>query len=135
MVMAEAQAGVLIPCFLVAGIIVAPFWYHKVRQVREQRAALEPAVLDAGESATAGPIEPRLEDVVAEIERSAGEGSDTTARILVPPGVTVDGRAVPPDLVDTLVRDALRRSALVATAELDTPEGRIIECRRVEPSS
>jgi len=137
---------VLVPCFLLAAIVVAPFGLHQVRRVRAQRAAIE--------AANAPPPEPprftrpRLEDVVASIEL-AGSGRESdrhasgrheredgaTAQIVVPKDVTVDDRDVAPQVVDALVRDALRRSSLVATAERDTPEGRVIECRRVESAS
>ena len=127
----------LVPCFLLAAIIVTPFGLHKVRQVRAHRAAIEAANVPPPEPPRF--TRPRLEDVVASIER-AGSGrqeSDdgATAQIVVPKDVTVDDRDVAPQVVDALVRDALRRSSLVATAERDTPEGRVIECRRVESAS
>ena len=73
---------------------------------------------------------PRLEDVVATIGELAADSSLDSATVVVPDGVTVDGDVAPPELVDALVRDALRRSGLVATAELDSPAGRVIEVRR-----
>ncbi|MFI5044525.1 MAG: hypothetical protein ACHQDC_07015 [Acidimicrobiales bacterium] len=138
---AEVQSGVLVPCFLLAAIVVAPFGLHQVRRVRAQRAAIEAANAPPPEPTRF--TRPRLEDVVASIEL-AGSGrvsgrnerdDGTTAQIVVPKDVTVDDRDVAPQVVDALVRDALRRSSLVATAERDTLEGRVIECRRVESAS
>ena len=62
-----------------------------------------------------------------------GDSSAETSTLTVPPDVTVGGSEPPPGLVDSLVRDALRRSGLIATAEIDTPDGRVIEFRRSEP--
>jgi hypothetical protein len=47
----------------------------------------------------------------------------------VPRGLTVDGDEAPPSVVDAIVRDAIQRSGLVPTAELDTADARVIECR------
>ena len=58
-----------------------------------------------------------------------------TATVMVPSDVTVGGQDAPAELVDSLVRDALRRSGLAATAEVDTAEGRVIECMPVAASS
>ena len=49
--------------------------------------------------------------------------------ITVPTEVTVDGRRTDPAVVDALVRDSLRRSGLVAVAEVDSPAGRSLELR------
>ena len=73
---------------------------------------------------------PALEDVVADIafvqEEAHTRGG---AMLLVPHVVTVSHRPAPASTVDLLVRDALRRSGLVVTAEVDTEEGRLLECR------
>jgi hypothetical protein len=136
-VFAEVQAGVLLPCFLIAAIVVTPFGLHKRRQVRAHRAAIEAANAPPPESSRV--LRPRLEDVIAAIERAGsnapGSEPGPTAQIVVPSDVTVDDRDVAPEVVDTLVRDALRRSSLIATAEHATPQGRVIECRRAEPAS
>ena len=50
--------------------------------------------------------------------------------MLVPLDATVDGDPVPAAVADALVRDALARSGLVATDELDTADGRLLECAR-----
>jgi len=55
--------------------------------------------------------------------RAAGTGTG-----MVPSDVTVGGQDAPAELVDSLVRDALRRSGLAATAEVDTAEGRVRQC-------
>lgn len=128
------SSPVLLRSLLIALVIVTPYGIHKVRQVRARRAELtRRAAAVGGTDPTITTVEaaPRLEDVVAHIEEVAGSldpGDPTT--VTVPAGVTVGGDRVPRELVDTLVRDALRRSGLVATAEVDTAEGRLLECRR-----
>lgn len=141
---AEVQTGVLLRSLLIALVIVSPFAYRLWRKIQARKAA-EAAALLPPEPVETGPRRPRLEDVIAAIdeigraEESDGRagggtdgragGTDRSARTVVVPGdVTVDGQDPPPGLVDILVRDALRRSGLVATAEVDTPEGRVIEC-------
>jgi hypothetical protein len=126
---AGIQTGVLARSLLVAVVVVAPYWWWKRRQVRAARAERAAALAPAAEPEV--PAGPRLEDVVAEISAAAADlpGGATTT-VTVPAGVTVDGSVVAPELADTLVRDALRRSGLVATAEVDTADGRVIECRR-----
>lgn len=126
---ADDTTGVLIRCLLVAAVLVTPYGIHKRRQVRAERARR--AAEAAGPTEADAAAGPRLEDVVADIEAVATDLAGAgTGTVLVPAGVTLDGRDAPPELVDALVRDALRRSGLVATAELDTPGGRVIECRR-----
>lgn len=126
---ADVEVGVLGRSLLIAAVVVTPYGIWKLRQVRAERARR--ALAEAPPEPPAAPAAPRLEDVVAEISATAAVLDDGgTATVTVPCGSTVDGREVPPELADTLVRDALRRSGLVATAEVDTPAGRVIECRR-----
>lgn len=129
------SSPVLLRSLLIALAVVTPYGIYKVRQVRARRArearpsASEVTATDP--SVTPVAAAPRLEDVVARIEAvavSLDPGDPTT--VTVPAGVTVGGDQVPTELVDSLVRDALRRSGLVATAELDTADGRLLECRR-----
>lgn len=129
------SSPVLLRSLLIALVVVTPYGVHKLRQVRARRAlaARPPGSGTIGTDPSVTPVAaaPRLEDVVARIEAVAGSldpGDPTT--VTVPSGVTVGGDEVPTELVDSLVRDALRRSGLVATAEVDTADGRLLECRR-----
>lgn len=124
-VFAAIQAGVLIRSFVVALVIVSPFWLHRRRRARRSRG---PATTEAVDPST--PTAPRLEEIIAGIDRAAGPG-DATTTVRIPTGVTVDGIPVDAATADALVRDALRRGGLVAVDELDTPTGRILECRPV----
>jgi hypothetical protein len=129
--LAEVQVGTLLRSLAIALVVVSPLAWWKVRQVRRVRAARQPAA-PAPEVPPA--TRPRLEDVIAAIGALAEEvatGADEPRCVLVPSDVTVDGREPPDGVVDLLVRDALRRSGLVATGEVDTPEGRLIECAPV----
>jgi hypothetical protein len=130
MLAAEIQYETLTRSLLIAFVVVAPYGIYKVRQVRAARRAVERAAAAANEPPP--PDRPRLEDVIDRISALGEEGADTST-LTVPPDVTVGGSEPPPGLVDSLVRDALRRSGLIATAEIDTPDGRVIEFRRSEP--
>jgi len=131
MLAAEIQFDTLGRAFLFAVVAVSPYAIFKVRQVRALRRELAAQV--AAATAPPPPSRPQLEDIIDRISELAGGGtadrSVTVATITVPNDVTVAGDDPPPGLVDTLVRDALRRSGLVTTAEIDTPEGRVIEFR------
>jgi hypothetical protein len=131
---AEVQTDVLLRSLLIALVVVSPFAYRLFRKVQARRAA-EAEANRPSEPVVTGPVRPRLEDVISAIDalgRSGhADGSPATApprTVVVPADVTVDGQDPPEGLVDLLVRDALRRSGLVATAEVDTPDGRVIEC-------
>ncbi len=126
---AEIQSGTLARSLLIAAAIVTPYALYKVNQIRTMRRGREAAEATSDPDPMVGGG-PRLEDVVATIGELAADSSLDSATVVVPDGVTVDGDVAPPELVDALVRDALRRSGLVATAELDSPAGRVIEVRR-----
>lgn len=129
MLAAEIETTTLIRSLLIALVVVAPYGVHKWRQVqalrRERLAASTP---DDAPEHDAPPPAPRLEDVIATIDELGANPAGGPATVLVPSDATVDGRPVAPAVLDALVRDALARSGLVATAEVDTPEGRRIEC-------
>lgn len=128
MITAEIEYTTLVRSFLIALLVVTPYGIVKVRQVRAARRARDAHAVAAAPSTT--PSRPRLEDVVDRITSLAADPATTSATITVPDDVTVAGSTPPPGLVDTLVRDALRRSGLIATAEIDTADGRVIEFRR-----
>lgn len=129
--LAAVQSDTLTRSLLIALLVVSPYAIYKLRQVRRVRRNHE-AVL-AAEAAALAPDVPRLpalEDVIGDVSFVVAE-ADTNggAMLLVPHQVTVSDRPATPTVVDMLVRDALRRSGLVVTAEVDTPEGRLLECR------
>ena len=128
---AEIQSVTLMRSLLIAAVVVSPYALYKINQIRTLRRGREAAQAatdtDPDSEARSGP---RLEDVVATIDRLAADTSLDSATVVVPDAVTVDGDVAPPERVDALVRDALRRSGLTATAEIDTPTGRVIEVRR-----
>lgn len=128
------EAGTLLRSLAIALVVVSPFFLWKLSQVRRHRAERAERAAAALDDAPATEVRPRLEDVVERIDALAADlaaGGDEPPTVLVPAGVTVDGREPPDGVVDLLVRDALRRSGLVATAELDTADGRVIECARI----
>jgi hypothetical protein len=128
LLLAAIQGGVLVRSLIVAAVLITPYYLYKRRQVRQLREARAAAAAPGQEPAE--PAGPRLEDVIDSVPAAADTArAEGTVTITVPAGVTVDGDEPPPGLVDALVRDALRRSGLVATAEVDTAEGRSIECR------
>lgn len=130
MLSAEIQTTTLIRSLLIALVVVAPYGIYKWRQVQARRAEL--AALDAPdpEPESVDP-RPRLEDVIAQIDQLGASVGDGPLTVLVPADATVDGQPVPAALADALVRDALARSGLVATAELDSADGRRLECARI----
>ena len=121
--LAEIQFGVMARSLAIAAVVVAPFAWVMRRRVMRRRAALAPDI------APPEPAAPTLEAVIDEIHRM-GEtrGADARLTLRVPHGVTIDGDPAPPPVVDAIVRDALSRSGLVPTAELDTGDARVIEC-------
>jgi hypothetical protein len=125
---AEIQADVLVRSFVIAAVVLFPVWLYVRRRVLGDRRTPPPE--EPGGTAPSGP---RLEDVIAAVPAAADDarlaGSTT---LTVPHGVTIDGTAADPATVDALVRDALRRSGLVAVAEVDSPAGRTLELRSVD---
>lgn len=137
MLLAQVQSDVLARSLLIALLVVSPYGIYKIRQVRAVRAdrVAAEAARDAAIAAKSAPTEapkPRLEVVIDEITDLGTDPSATAPTITIPHGVTVGGSEAAPGIVDTLVRDALRRSGLVATAEIDTANGRVLELTRVE---
>lgn len=139
---ASTQAGALGRSLVIAVIIVAPYAFYKIRQVRRIRSnhqavlAAEEAALARAEAGTAGTPRPALEDVIRDISFVVEEATRAGgAMLLVPHDVTVSDRDAPRSVVDTLIRDALRRSGLVVTAEIDSSEGRFLECALAKTSS
>lgn len=130
-VLAEIQADVLVRSFVIGLLIVIPIWLHKRRRLQRSTTART----TTARTTTGGvdePHPPRLEDVVAQVDEVARTAADEgTATLTVPDGVTIDGHPADPGTVDALVRDALRRSGLVAVAELDSRAGRTLECRPI----
>lgn len=136
MLLAEVQSDVLARSLLIALLVVTPYGIYKLRQVRAVRADRIEAeqARDAAIAAMSEPEEtprPRLEVVIDEITDLGTDPGVSAPTVTIPHGVTVGGSDAPPGIVDTLVRDALRRSGLVATAEIDTPDGRVLELARV----
>ena len=123
--LAEVQSGVLARSLVIALVIVSPFWFVLRRRMRRDEQPAE------APDATSAPGAPALEDLVEEIGRLADTTEDAASpvTITVPRGLTIDGDPAPDAVVDAIVRDAIARSGLVPTAELDTAEGRMIECR------
>jgi hypothetical protein len=128
MLLAEIQYETLVRSLLLAMLLVSPYGIYKVREVRAVRR--ERAEAEAAAHAPPPPSRPRLEDVIDRISELSSSPDTATATVTIPPDVTVAGGDPPEGLVDTLVRDALRRSGLVTTAEIDTPAGRVLELAR-----
>lgn len=126
--LAAIQADVLVRSFVIALVVIAPLWlYRRRRTARERRTS----TVDNG-AGTTPPSAPRLEDVIAGIDSLvATVDAEGAASLTIPTGVTVDGSEMDAGTVDALVRDALRRSGLVAVAEIDGPAGRTLECRPI----
>lgn len=128
--LAAIQADVLVRSFVIALVVIAPLWlYRRRRTARERRTS----TADNGNGdGTTRPSAPRLEDVIAGIDGLvATVDAEGAASLTIPTGVTVDGSEMDAGTVDALVRDALRRSGLVAVAEIDGPAGRTLECRPI----
>ncbi|CAN5469908.1 hypothetical protein BH10ACT3_BH10ACT3_11680 [soil metagenome] len=124
------QSDTLGRSLLIALLVVSPYGIYKIRQVRRVRQGHE-AVLaaEAAPPKPDGPPRHALEDVSGDISFVVSEArSAGGAMLLVPHDVTVSDRDASDAVVDMLVRDALRRSGLVVTAEVDTAEGRLLEC-------
>jgi hypothetical protein len=124
------QSDTLGRSLLIALVVVSPYAIHKWMQVRRVRDAHERVIAaDAAASEPTRPRPPALEDVIRDVGLVLAEATEHGgAMLLIPTEVTVSDRAASDEVVDVLVRDALRRSGLVVTAELDTAEGRLLEC-------
>ncbi|MEZ5311970.1 MAG: hypothetical protein R2735_15525 [Microthrixaceae bacterium] len=123
------QSDVMVRSFVIAAAIVLPYAIFKVRQVRAVRRAHEASLRSDSDSESKVDQLPALETVIGDIGFVVDEASrNGGAMLVVPHDVTVSDRPADPLIVDALVRDALARSNLVVTAELDSPEGRVLEC-------
>ena len=133
------QADVLIRSLIIAAVIVAPYAVYKIRQVSRLRQSIDSAKENEAKAAkraelTYGHI-PALEDVIADVSFVVEEATrNGGAMLVVPHEVTVSNRPATPEIVDALIRDALRRSNLVVTAEADSDEGRMLECALINAS-
>lgn len=128
--LAAVQSDTLGRSLLIALLVVSPYAFYKWRQVQRVRRGHEAALAaDAAALAPDVPKLPALEDVIRDISFVVAEATaNGGAMLLVPAQVTVSDRLAEDSVVDMLLRDALRRSGLVVTAELDTPDGRMLEC-------
>lgn len=127
---AMIQADVLVRAFVIALVVITPYWLHTRRKLR-RRPNVDTGTTDRIEEPSAS----RLEDVIAGIaDAAANTRNGDTVTITVPSDVTVDGSALDDDTVDTLVRDALRRSGLVAVSTTLASDRRTLECRPVNTS-
>lgn len=135
--LAAIEAGILVRAFVVAAVLLIPYGLHQRRRI-QARPATPAAPETPPESLPGGgdrSHRARLEDVIAGFTDVAAQARARGAvTVTVPAEVTVDGRDAPAAVVDAMVRDALRRSGLVATAELDLPTGRSIECHPAPPA-
>jgi hypothetical protein len=123
--LAEIQTGVMARSLAIALVVVAPFWFVLRRRMRR---ADGPAEQPAAPTPAAAPSLEDLVERIAELAATADDG-DGSVTVRVPRGLTIDGDPAPEPVVDAIVRDAIARSGLVPTAELDTTHGRLIECR------
>ena len=131
MLAADIQFDTLGRAFLFAVVIVTPYGIFKIRQVRALRRELAAQVAAATAHRRPPDRSWRTSSTASPTWRRPAPPSPhhPVTTITVPNDVTLAGGDPPPGLVDTLVRDALRRSGLVTTAEIDTAEGRMIEFR------
>jgi hypothetical protein len=126
--MAEIQTGVMLRSFLIALLIVAPvgvLWWRRIRPARQGGPTPQHDLsVSVGPEAHA----PSLESVIDEIARLGALNRAEAVTVTIPHVLTLDGDPAPRTVVDALVHDALVRSGLVPTAELDTGEARVVEC-------
>jgi hypothetical protein len=126
--MAEIQTGVMLRSFLIALVIVAPvgaFWW---RRIHTRRGDDTDRQSDRPTSDAPAADLPSLESVIDEIARLGALTRTKAVTLTIPHDLTLDGDPAPRTVVDALVHDALVRSGLVPTAELDTGEARFVEC-------
>lgn len=135
---ATESSGVLLRSFMIAIVVMAPVALWQGRRVRarrrRQRSASYQQASDLASltsSDTAGTGGPSLESVVAEINRVAStlESSQKT-ELYVPGDLTVGGSKADPQLVEAVLRDALKRSGLEVTATKGDGDSIRLECRR-----
>lgn len=130
-------SGVLLRSFAIALLIMAPIALWQARRIRRRRRrqrsasyqqASDLSSLSSGTAATPGPT---LESLVAEINRVAAtlESSQTT-ELTVPAELTVGGSRADPQLVEVVLRDALKRSGLDVTATTSDDNTIQLQCRR-----
>lgn len=130
--LADVQSVVMLRSFAIAVVVVAPFGALLVRRVRRRQAATAVAEPDTSVQPTEEAT-PTLESVIDEISSlgeavRSGRAGAGPVTISVPRRLTMSGDEAPPAIVDAIVRDALLRSGLVPTAELDAGDVRVIEC-------
>lgn len=124
--------GRLILMFLLALVIVAPFAFRTIRKVQAGTWRNSGERIDADEAEPVDETdEGRLEDLIAAVRALEGDRSGR-ALVLVRRHLTSQGRDVPTSMVDTLVRDALRRSGWGVDAVVPDELGQVLECVPIE---
>ena len=113
---------------LLALVVVAPFWIWQKRRLRKRRAERNPPETTVTQQKVESSEVSAIVANIGEIAKATRSGDATTVQIPTP--VTQNGTPVDSSLADALIRDALRRSDLYATAEIDTGNARIIECKK-----
>ena len=136
----DSQAVTLLRLFLIAVVVISPYWVPKALRWWRARAASRAARRAANLPAPRVPEAGSLAAVLAEFEEAVAEGADE-ATLVLPAGVTVDGRPAPPEVIDTVLRDAIGRSGFaivtdsVAGGDGSVGADRRIVCRRLHPRS
>ncbi len=129
----DSQAATLLRLFLIAVVVVSPYWAPKALRWWRGRAATRAARRAANLPAPRLPEPGSLAGVLSDLETAAAEGADEIT-LVVPPGVTVDGRPASPEVIDTVLRDAIGRSGYAIVHDSGGTERRLV-CRHLPPRS
>ena len=128
----DSQAVTLVRLFLIAVVVISPYWVPKALRWRRARSATRAARRAANLPAPKVPEPGSLAAVLAGFEAAVAEGTDE-ATLVVPPDVTIDGRPAPPEVADAVLRDAIARSGFRIVTDAASGTERRLVCRRSHP--
>jgi len=123
------QAVTLLRLFVIAVLLLSPWWGSRLWRWWRARAAARRAVRAANSSAEIPtPPEGSLAAVLADLETRIASKQEVI-EVSVPSGVTVGGHPADPLIVDAVLADAIRRSGLTVMEDHTTPDGtRLLRC-------
>lgn len=128
----QANSGVLVRSFVIALLIMAPVAAWQWRRIKQARAAARAETADGTE--VAGPrdqgednsLEALMESIASTVHGMApGDSASFTAA----GGLTIDGQAADPPLIDVLLRDSIARHGLQVVSVDRQADATVYRCQ------
>ncbi len=127
--MEDDQVVTLFRLFVIAALLLSPWWGRRLWHWSRARAAASRAVRAANSSAQIPrPEEGSLAAVLSDMEAQIAAEREVI-EVSVPAGVTVEGHVADRLIVDAVLADAIRRSGLTVIEEETSSDGtRLLRC-------